>query len=86
LIVCYPEELPTIKADVIIANILSGPLISLEPTLKNLIKPNGIIILSGLLEHEVPLILDVYQQHFNIMDITIQEQWARITASINQGE
>ena len=86
LIVCYPEELPPIKADVIIANILSGPLISLEPTLENLLKPNGIIILSGLLEHEVPFILEVYQQHFNIIDITIQEQWARITASINQGE
>lgn len=82
LTVCYPEELPLIKADVIIANILSGPLISLEPTLRQLIKPAGTLILSGILEQELPIILEAYQQHFDIIDVTTQEQWVRITAQL----
>lgn len=82
LTVCYPEELPEIKTDVIIANILSGPLISLEPTLRKLIKPAGTLILSGLLEQEVPIILEAYQQHFDIIEVTTQEQWVRIAAQL----
>ena len=78
LMVCYPEQMPAIKADVMIANILSGPLISLEPTLRELMNPGGTLILSGLLEHELPLILAAYQQHFDITAVEIQEQWVRV--------
>ena len=42
--------------------------------------PNGTLILSGLLEHELPLILAAYEQHFDVVDIAIQEQWVRVTS------
>ena len=63
-----------------IANILSGPLVSLEPTLRELMNPGGTLVLSGLLEHELPLILATYQQYFDVVDVATQEQWVRVTS------
>lgn len=78
LMVCYPEQLPTMKADIVLANILSGPLISLEPTLRQLIKPAGTLVLSGILEPEIAQLLQVYEKYFVVSDIATHEQWGRI--------
>jgi ribosomal protein L11 methyltransferase len=36
-----PEDLPQVQADVLVANILAGPLVSLAPQLSGLVKPGG---------------------------------------------
>ena len=46
--------------DLIFANILARPLTQLAPHLVPLLKPNGHIVLSGLLNHQEPLIRKAY--------------------------
>lgn len=49
--------------DLIIANILAGPLVALAPDLNAILDADGRIILSGLLERQGPWILARYRQH-----------------------
>lgn len=74
--VCYPNQLPDLKADMVIANILANPLIELEPTLAELIKPQGTLVLSGILEHEIQKITDAYAPHFTFVAVATKDQWA----------
>ena len=47
--------------DLIFANILFGPLITLAPSFKSLLKPNSFIILSGLLSNQITSIVNRYK-------------------------
>lgn len=76
-----PEQMPTITADVMIANILANPLIELAPTLAALLKPKGKIILSGLLAKQADSIIARYTAWFSDFVITQQSEWIRITAT-----
>ncbi len=73
-----PEDIPVIQADILIANILAGPLLTLAPTLKALIKPGGSIVLSGILEEQVGMILEVYDSLFDMQPPTIKDGWVRL--------
>lgn len=70
------KTLPNTKADLIIANILANPLIELEPTITRLIQANGILALSGILEHEIQFITQAYAEHFTLQDARTLDQWA----------
>ena len=49
-----PDDVPaTICADVMVANILASPLISLAPKLCAMTKPKGLLCLAGLLETQI---------------------------------
>jgi ribosomal protein L11 methyltransferase len=48
--------------DLIIANILAGPLIALAPSLAPALVPGGRIILAGLLDHQAPRVAVVYRR------------------------
>ena len=52
LVTYLPEQLPTISADVLIANILADPLIELAPRLCSLLKLQGSFALSGILAEQ----------------------------------
>lgn len=66
------------KADLLIANILAKPLIDLREKFASLIKPDGQIVLSGILNTQIEDILMHYQPQFEIIHIEQQEEWARI--------
>lgn len=70
-----PEQLPAIKADIVIANILANPLIELSNTLANLVKPGGKIILSGILTEQAERIIKTYAPWFHFQPIRKQEEW-----------
>lgn len=56
-----PESLPTgLAADIVLANILADPLAALAPRLIELLKPGGILILSGLLEEQADSVRSCY--------------------------
>ena len=65
------------------ANILANPLIELESQFLELIKPNGTILLSGILEEQVEKVVDCYSQNFNKIKITNKSEWFRISAIRN---
>ncbi|RKS87007.1 [LSU ribosomal protein L11P]-lysine N-methyltransferase [Orbus hercynius] len=66
-------------ADVVVANILAGPLTELEPNIRILIKPSGLLGLSGILENQSDRVCKAYQTHFDLDPISTQEEWCRIT-------
>lgn len=79
---CLPENCPPAQADLVIANILAGPLTSLAPTLLNLLAPGGTIMLSGLLLSQVDAVQAAYP---NILfeSFTQQEDWVRLIGRDN---
>jgi len=73
-----PEACPDITADLVIANILAGPLQTLAPTLLKLSKPKSDIILSGILDSQAKAVSDTYQTWFNMAPPTQKEEWIRL--------
>lgn len=72
-----PEALPEIQADIVIANILSKPLIDLAPKLIEHIKPGGMLLLSGVLENESITVLQAYSA-LGIDEIDNRDGWVSI--------
>ena len=58
--------------DLVIANILSGPLIKLAANLAGHIERSGFIVLSGLLSHQRSAVLNVYRGHGLLLVKTYQ--------------
>jgi ribosomal protein L11 methyltransferase len=67
-------EEPNEPCDIMLANILAGPLAELAPQLEALCKPRAMIVLSGLLAEQQGLLSDAYS-NFNIEKAPTQEQW-----------
>jgi ribosomal protein L11 methyltransferase len=75
---CLPSDIPSIKADLLMANILAQPLITLAPYFVNLLKENGKIILSGILEQQAAKIVEIYHPWFNIETQISRDGWVFI--------
>lgn len=70
------ENLPEIKAPIIIANILSGPLIDLAPNIKALATPHSTLVISGLLTDEAEKVANAYAPQFKLKQTTHKDEWA----------
>lgn len=75
-----PQEMPDIQADVVIANIMAKPLLELAPVLIGLLKSGGTLVLSGILTEQSEMIQNCYAQWCKDFQVTLQDEWARITA------
>lgn len=77
-----PQNQPqNLQAEVVVANILAGPLRELSSIIKGLIAPNGQLAMSGVLENQVESVADCYRDALTIDKIIVQDEWCRITAS-----
>jgi len=75
-----PADLPEgILADVLVANILAGPLRELSGNIEALIKDRGLLALSGILEQQADELIEVYGQWFKMDKAEIKEEWARLS-------
>lgn len=75
-----PADMPEgILADVLVANILAGPLRELSTSMECLVKPQGALALSGILEQQTDELIDVYSQWFVMDEAKIQDEWARLS-------
>jgi ribosomal protein L11 methyltransferase len=61
--------------DVLLANILSGPLCELAPRFAALVRPGGALILAGLMEQEVSDVTRAYDTCFDIRPFGQREGW-----------
>lgn len=77
--VCYPEDLPTRTYDLVMANILAGPLVELAPTLLAALCPGGQLVLSGILAEQADAIRAAYQPALADFTIIQKEDWIRVT-------
>ena len=77
---CYlPEQLPKQAVDLVMANILSGPLVELSDTLLNLLKPKGYLVLSGILASQTDAIIQAYSDQLSQLQVQQSGDWIRIS-------
>jgi ribosomal protein L11 methyltransferase len=85
LFVGLPEELPVTVVDVLVANILAGPLIELAPTLARRVVPGGMLVLSGILERQAGRVAEAYAPHFEDLEQHVHSGWVRLTGRRKTG-
>ncbi|MCT6867681.1 MAG: 50S ribosomal protein L11 methyltransferase, partial [Gilliamella apicola] len=74
------KDIPdNLQADVVVANILAGPLKELEPQINKLVKSHGELGLSGILATQSSSVCSAYQTHFDLDPVVEQDEWCRIT-------
>jgi len=78
-----PEQLPSdrasLRANILVANILAEPLIQLAENLSHLVKPKGHIVLSGLLARQADAVLEHYSPWFEMDEAVLSEEWVRLS-------
>jgi ribosomal protein L11 methyltransferase len=79
LAVYLPGEAPIELADVLVANILAGPLGELAPTFAAAVKPGAPFAISGILFGQHEELLTRYAEWFDDLDIRQLEDWVRIS-------
>ena len=62
-------------ADILLANILAGTLIALQPILTAGVKPGGKIVLSGILEEQWQSVAAAFADEFTFAPPVMQEEW-----------
>lgn len=67
------------QADVVIANILAGPIKSLASQISGHVKPNGLLGLSGILLAQAAEVCTAYQSDFTLDPVEYDDDWCRIT-------
>jgi ribosomal protein L11 methyltransferase len=72
--VAHAEELAA-DADVLVANILSGPLCALAPRFATLVRAGGRVVLAGLLESQAAEVTEAYRAWFDMRRFGAREQW-----------
>jgi ribosomal protein L11 methyltransferase len=63
------------RADVVIANILAGPLVELSGTLMDFLKPGGTLLLSGLLQNQASALCSSYGDHIELRVASERDGW-----------
>ena len=65
--------------DILVANILKGPLTELAPRLASYVHPGGRIAMSGILEHQVPELREMFDPYFCEWEDHTESRWALLT-------
>ena len=71
--------LPSLQADVVVANILSNPLKVLAPLLACLVKPGGRLAVSGVLERQIEEVAHAYLDLLPLTPWRVRDGWACLT-------
>ena len=77
--VYLPADLPQQPADVVVANILAGPLVSLAPQITALVKDGGRLALSGILAEQAEEVRAAYAGAFDLDPTATKDGWVRIS-------
>lgn len=79
-----PGGLPPIEADLVIANILSGPLVELAPLLCSHLKPGGRLVLSGILAEQADAVRKAYDACIDRWENdALRDGWVRLAGHRN---
>ena len=67
------------KFDVVVANILAGPLIELAPLLSTILASQGLLALSGILESQLESVRSAYEPWIRLEAPAIVDGWVLLT-------
>ena len=83
----HPDLQTAAPFDLILANILKGPLIELAPSVARAMAPGGMLILSGILVTQGQEVIDTYQANgFNLVEKEEIVDWVTLTLRRNSAE
>jgi ribosomal protein L11 methyltransferase len=77
--VLLPEAMDNRPVELLIANILAGPLVELAARFAGLVKSGGKILLSGILKSQLKDIQLAYQPYFRLEPAQSREDWVCIS-------
>ncbi|MCK4707897.1 MAG: 50S ribosomal protein L11 methyltransferase [Gammaproteobacteria bacterium] len=77
--ITLPEDMSLEPVDYLMANILSGPLVELEPKLAALTVSGAQLVLSGILPPQAESVEQAYQKDFQLDAVETKNNWCRIT-------
>ncbi|MBB3167294.1 50S ribosomal protein L11 methyltransferase [Simiduia aestuariiviva] len=78
--VYLPADAPTPQADIVLANILAGPLVELAEVLSAQVVAGGKLCLSGILATQAETVMAAYPA-FAFDPVAQKEEWVRLTAT-----
>ena len=73
-----PEQQPDAPVDLVLANILAGPLRELRSLIASQCKPGASLVLSGILETQAAELNTLYQEDFFMEEPAFQDEWSRL--------
>jgi ribosomal protein L11 methyltransferase len=76
-----PEQFSPQTADVVLANILAGPLIELAPRLCATLGTGSSLALSGILEGQAPEVLEAYAGKVPGLEKRVMDGWVLLTGT-----
>lgn len=79
LLICAPEDQPATPTDLLVANILAGPLVELAPVLASQVRPGGLLALSGLLREQIDEVTQAYLPRFEMEPPRTEDDWVLLT-------
>jgi ribosomal protein L11 methyltransferase len=79
--VYLPEDCPELNAqsDIVLANILAGPLVGLSEKLTSFLKPKGKICLSGILEQQAEQVVEAYFSSIKFEPRSQKQEWVKLS-------
>jgi ribosomal protein L11 methyltransferase len=72
------EALPN-GVDVLVANILSGPLCALAPSFAGVVRPGGRLVLAGLMDHQAAEVTQAHDAWFDMCPIAKRDDWVGLS-------
>ena len=73
-----PKDQPNEPVDVVLANILAGPLRELRELIASQCKAGGDLVLSGILETQAPELNELYKEFFTMEPPAFLDEWSRL--------
>jgi len=70
------------RAEIVIANILAGPLINLSDTLLHFLKPGGTVLLSGLLQNQAETVCTHYADRLPLRIVGESDGWVCLRGNL----
>ena len=66
-------------SELVVANILAGPLVTLAPTLLSLLAPGGQLLLAGLLKDQASEVIDAYANQVPLQIAAQEDGWVLLS-------
>src|SRR5690606_25664852 len=83
---CLPDQLPQTtlppRYDVVVANILANPLMLMAPMLANRVAPDGMLVLSGILERQAGAVAAAYAPYLHLSVWSQQDGWVALAGQM----
>ncbi len=79
------EAFTPVSVDIVIANILAKPLVNLHQPIGSLVKNEGALVLSGILNEQAEQVRGVYAPEFDFNPTVSLQDWCRLDAIKRSG-